>query len=146
MNIKSSKGITLIEILLVLGLLVVLLSFAVPSISGAAVKADLRAAMENVRYSVEAARRTARMSESPVFMNISSVAEDAAQTITFSAPGKRGAGGVTQIQNFHVPADIALVSDQEAFQFDERGLVSNPGQILLVSKQNESVKFAIAVQ
>jgi Tfp pilus assembly protein FimT len=146
MNIKSSKGITLIEILLVLGLLVVLLSFAVPSISSAAVKADLRAAMENVQHSLEAARRTARMSESPVFMNISSIAEDAEQTITFSAPGKRGAGVVTQIQDFQVPSDIALVTDQEAFLFDERGLVTNPGQILFVSKQNESVKFAITVQ
>ena len=86
------------------------------------------------------------MSESPVFMNISSIAEDAEQTITFSAPGKRGAGVVTQIQDFQVPSDIALVTDQEAFLFDERGLVTNPGQILFVSKQNESVKFAITVQ
>ena len=146
MKRQLSKGITLIEILLAIGLLAVLLSFAVPTINGAAVRAEMSATMENVQYSLQSARRVARMTESQVDMRISSATSDAMQTITFSAPGKRGAGSITQIQNYHIPKDIALVSDHEAFQFDERGLVRNPGQILLVSKMDESITMEIQIQ
>jgi Tfp pilus assembly protein FimT len=147
MNKKRSQGITLIEILLVVGLLVVLLSFAVPSINGAAIKAEMTAAQEHVEYSLQTARRTARMSESPVEMNISPVESSGTpQLVTFSAPGKRGSGSVQQIQDYSMPPDIALVSSQESFLFDRRGLVSNPGQIQLVSKVDESITSIIDVE
>ena len=146
MNKKRSQGITLIEILLVVGLLVVLLSFAVPSINGAAIKTEMAAAQEHVEYSLQAARRTARMSESPVQMNISPAESGTPQLITFSAPGERGSGSVQQIQDYNMPRDIALVSDQATFLFDERGLVRNPGQIQLISKADESVTLFIDVE
>lgn len=145
MNKKRCQGITLIEILLVVGLLVVLLSFAVPSMSGAAIKTEMTATQEHVEYSLQTARRTARMSESSVQMNISPAEGDTPQLITFSAPGQRGSVIVQQIQDYNMPRDIALVSDQESFLFDERGLVSNPGQIQLVSKIDESITLSIDV-
>ncbi|MBT8048166.1 MAG: hypothetical protein HKN57_14635 [Xanthomonadales bacterium] len=145
MNKKHSKGITLIEILLVVGLLIILLSFAVPSINGAAIKADMNAATENVRYSLQAARRTARMSESEIMMNISSE-NGAQQTISFAATGQRGAGSVLQIQNYSLPPDIVLVSERNTFHFDERGLVSDPGRVLLVSRVDETVTSTIEIQ
>lgn len=146
MNRARSKGITLIEIILVIGLLTVLLSFAAPSFSAAAAKAEMSAALENVRYSLTAARRTARMSESPVVVNIPSATDVIPQMITFSAPGKRGVDSVLQIQKLVLPEDITLVSDHSSFEFDERGLVKNPGQILLVSKVDESITSVIEIQ
>ena len=143
---SNSKGITLIEILLVLGLLAILLSFAMPSVSGAVNKAEMKSTLENVQYSIQAARRTARTSETTISMNISASEQETAQTITFSSPGKNGAGDNLPMQDFSLPPDIVLISDQDSFLFDKRGLVENPGRILLVSKVDESVTSTLNVQ
>jgi len=139
------KGITLIEILLVLGLLAILLSFAVPSVSGAVSKAEMKSTLENIQYSLEVARRTARATETEVSMHISPAGQEIIQVITFSSPGKGGANNHLQIQDFTLPPDIALVSDHDSFIFDERGLVEEPGRILLVSKVDESVTSTIDI-
>lgn len=133
------KGITLIEILLVLGLLAILLSFATPTVSGAVSKAEMKATLENVQYSLQTARKVARITEAPVSMNISPPGQETAQSITYTSPGKRGAGNTLQIQDFKLPPDIVLISDHESFIFDERGLVEKPGRILLVSTVDESL-------
>jgi Tfp pilus assembly protein FimT len=153
MNIKQlrhpashSKGITLIEILLVIGLMVILLSFAMPSVSGAAIKAEMNSTFENVQYSMQMARKVARTTESTVVMNISPAMPDAAQTITFTSPGKNGAKSGLQIQDFTIPADVVLVSDHDSFVFDNRGLVENPGSVMLVSKVDEAVTSTIEIQ
>jgi len=139
------KGITLIEILLVLGLLAILASFAVPSVSGAVSKAEMKSTLENIQYSLQTARRTARMTETEVSMHISPAAQEMTQTITFSSPGKGGAGTKLQIQDFSLPPDIMLISDRDSFRFDERGLVEEPGRILLVSKVDESITSTIDI-
>lgn len=142
---SHSKGITLIEILMVIGLLVLLMSFAVPSISGAAVKAEMNAAHENVQYSLQMARKVARTTESPVVMNISAAGPNTSQTITFTSPSKGKAGKSLQIQDFLLPAEIVLVSDHDFFLFDERGLVENPGSISLVSTVDENITSTIDI-
>jgi len=143
---SHAKGVTLIEILLVIGLLVLLLSFAVPSISGAAVKAEMNAAHENVQYSLQMARKVARTTEAAVVMHISLAEPGEAQTITFTSPSKKGAGKSPYIQDFLMPAEVVLVSDHNAFVFDERGLVENPGSISLVSTVDEAVTSTINVK
>lgn len=143
---SHSKGVTLIEILLVIGLLVLLLSFAVPSMSGAAVKAEMNAANENVQYSLQMARKIARTTESVVVMNISAAEPDRPQIITFTSPSKKRPGESPHIQDFLLPAEIVLITDQDAFVFDERGLVENPGRISLVSMVDEGVTSTINVQ
>ena len=140
------KGITLIEILLVLGLLAILASFAVPSVSGAVSKAEMKSTMENIQYSLDVARRTARMTETEVSMHISPAEPETTQTITFSSPGKGGASNHLQIQDFTLPPEIALISDHDSFMFDERGLVEEPGRILLVSKVDESITSTIDIE
>jgi len=143
---SHSKGITLIEILLVVGLLVILLSFAVPSISSAGIKAEMNSTLENVQYSLQMARKVARTTESKVVMNIAPATAGVAQIITFTTPDKNGTDHNTLIQDFRIPDDVVLVSDQEFFVFDIRGLVENPGNILLVSKLDEAVTSSIDVQ
>ena len=142
---SKTKGITLIEILLVLGMLAILLSFAVPSVSGAVSKAEMRSTVENIQYSLQVAKRTARMNETGVSMHISPAGQEKAQVITFSSPGKSGASKHLQIQDFTLPADIVLISDHDAFVFDEQGLVEEPGRILLVSKLDESVRSTMDI-
>jgi len=141
-----SKGITLIEILLVIGLLVILLSFAIPSVSGSATKAEMDSTLENVQYSLHMARKVARMTESTVVMNISPAVMDKTQIITFASPEKNGQNSNLQIQDFRIPDDILLVADHGSFVFDGRGLVENPGSVMLVSKVDESITLSIDVQ
>jgi type II secretory pathway pseudopilin PulG len=143
---SHSKGITLIEILLVIGLLVVLLSFAMPSVSGAAIKAEMTSTLENVDYSLQMARKVARATESRVVMNISAAQPDTAQVISFTSPGKNGAANPIQIQDFSLPDDVVLISDHDSFVFDGRGLVENPGRVILVSRVDEAVTTTINVQ
>ena len=129
---------------MVLGLLAILLSFAMPSVSGAVSKAEMKSTLENVQYSLQQARKTARMMESPVSMNISPSGSETTQSITFSSP-RKSADSKLHIQDFYLPPEITLISDQDSFVFDERGLVENPGRILLVSVDDENVTSTIDV-
>jgi len=152
MNIKQfrhpaepSKGITLIEILMVLGVLAVLTSFAVPSVSNAAIKAEMSTAVENVQYSIQMARRVSRTTESALEMQISPVLGDAAQTITFASKSGSRVDPSALIQSYTLPADIVLVSESDTFVFDARGLVNTPGSVSLVSKVDETISTTIEI-
>lgn len=152
--ISRSRGITLVEILLVISLLVILLSFAMPTVGNATARAELKATVENVQYSVTAARNVARMSESSIAMNIESSPAENIQRITFSRPpdsrvtqgGAQAGTPELGLQEYRLPAGIRLVSDHERFVFDPRGLVGEAGRIMLVSAADESISSAIDVE
>ena len=116
------RGVTLIEIMLMVGLGIIIASFALPSMSNATARADMRVASENMRYSIRMARSTAIMTESNVTMNIEEQGEGG-QRITFS-----GSGSVQpELQDDRLPENILLMSDQMSYEFDGRGIVQNPG-------------------
>lgn len=69
-----------------------------------------------------------------------------AQTMTFTSPGKNGQNNSLQIQDFKIPEEIVLVSEQDTFVFDRRGLVENPGRIMLVSRSDDSMSSTLEVQ
>ena len=142
-SLHRSKGVTLVEILLVIALLVILLSFAIPSMSGATAKADMMAAVENVEYSIETARNTARMNESGIIVDFKSFAGEQAQVISFS---RKKSGQTAGIPDFRLPEEIELVTNQENYVFDERGLVATPGMITLVSRVDETVTATVEVK
>ena len=142
-SLHRSKGVTLVEILLVIALLVILLSFAIPSMSGATAKADMMAAVENVEYSIETARNTARMNEAGIIVDFKSFAGEQAQVISFS---RKKSGLTAGIPDFRLPEDIELVTNQETYVFDDRGWVANPGMITLVSRVDETVTATVEVK
>jgi Tfp pilus assembly protein FimT len=142
---SNSKGISLIEILLGLAVLVILLSYAMPSVSGAAIKAEMTVALENIQFSIKAARQTARINEAAIVMHVPAGNDESEpQTISFASASKKKVPAV-QIQDFNLPPEIMMVSDRESFVFDERGLAENPGTILLVSTSDESITSSITV-
>lgn len=143
---NGCRGVTLVEILMVLGLLTVIASFAIPSMSNASAKADMQAASENLQYSVRIARNTARIAESGVSMNLLDEQDDAVQRITFSASGRTNRNlGHPGIPDYQFSENIKFVSEFPSYEFDHRGLVKNPGQITLVSMADESVTAQIMV-
>jgi len=146
-SVNRSRGVTLIEILLVLGLLVIIASFAAPSMSNASARADMRAASENLQYSIRTARNTARMTESTVTMNILEEGPgNQGQRVTFSVsrPGLTDTGK-SGLQEDLLPVGIKLVSESSSYEFDGRGMVQNPGVITLVSMTDESLTTSFEV-
>lgn len=143
LSLPRSKGITLVEILLVIALLAIVLSFAVPSIGSATASAEMTATVENVEYSIQTARNVARMNEAGVAVDFKRFVGEQAQVILFR---RLDPGPGTGIPEYSLPEDIELVSDQQSFVFDERGLVRNPGAIILVSKVDESVTATVEVK
>ncbi len=154
MSKNRCQGVTLIEILLILGLAVIIASFAAPSFSSATARANMRIAGENLQYSIRIARNTARMTESKVTMNIlqegpgTEGGQDGKRqriTFTVSGPGLK-ATGQPGLQEDLLPVDIKLVSDYTSYEFDGRGIVQNPGVITLVSRTDESLITRIKIE
>jgi len=147
-NLKErNKGITLIEILIALGVLVLLVSFAAPSITGANTTMQMRAAAENVEHSIDTARKTARMTEAPVTMHVLTDEIDGQQRITFTLSSKAQKRlSQPNIPEFRLDQSLAFQSDYDSFEFDGRGMVTNPGTLTLFVKDEESSRTSFAVE
>jgi type II secretory pathway pseudopilin PulG len=152
MNVRMSsnpavraRGITLVEILLVLSLLVILLAFALPSSGSATARAEMQAAVENLEYSVDTARNVARLAESDIILEIATPSGEAAQRIRFSRSTLRPRQGGPEIPEYLLPEGIRAVSTQKRFVFDARGLVEQPGRIVLVSRDDDSITSTIEI-
>ena len=143
--IARARGITLIEILLAISVLVILVAFALPSAGTATARAELKAARENLEYSVGTARNMARLTESSVSLNIESLPGGELRTITFSYPAQKQGKRGPDIPEYQLPEGVQLVSDQDRFVFGPRGLVERPGRILLVSREDEKITSALDI-
>ena len=126
------RGITLVEILIVVGVLVVLASFAVPSFGKATAQAELKAALEHVQYSVDTARNIARVNGSSVSLDLEIAEGGEIYQLVFSSPNPRKSHMLRDLQAYRLPEDIRLESNFDSFVFDDRGIVGNPGTITLV--------------
>lgn len=144
---KSNQGITLVEILIALGVLVLLVSFAAPSVTGASTSMQMRAAAENVEYSIDIARKTARMTEAPVTMNVLMDDESGYHRITIT-PSEKAQKKLSQpiVPEFRLEDTLAFQSDQVSFEFDGRGIVTNPGTLTLFAKDEENSRTSFLVE
>ncbi|MDT8321025.1 MAG: hypothetical protein RQ826_10920 [Xanthomonadales bacterium] len=135
----------MIEILLGIGLLMVTLSFAVPSLSNAAARAELHAASENMEYSIRSARHLARLTETPVSMNVGSTETPAVISFTYrvKSPVRDAAAG---LQPFTLPSEIRIDSTANNYVFDNRGLAENPGVITLIHRSDKALNTDISVE
>jgi type II secretory pathway pseudopilin PulG len=138
-----SRGITIVEILLVISVLVILISFAVPGLDRATARSELKAASEHVMFTVDSARNLARMTESTVVLHADLPGAGAEQRIRLSGPGLDAARG---FQEYRLPESIRLIPDHASFTFDERGLVQHPGSMILVSQTDEAISSVLKVE
>ena len=144
---RRERGITVLEILIGLGLLVVLLSFATPSLSGATARAELRAAVENMEFSIRAARTTARQLNTDVIMHVRQEHGEQHHSISFSMPAlAREAELSDMLQTFTFPQDIRVVASEDDIRFDFRGMVDAPVQVLLVSNQDVDINQRLLIE
>jgi len=141
-----ASGITLIEILLALSVLAILVAFALPSVGNATARAEMKAAIENLQYSFDTARKVARMNESSVIVVIEADAGETSQTITFAGSGSDGRHSGPDIPEYVLPSEVLLESEHDRFVFDPRGLVEQPGIIRLASRTDETIGFELYVE
>jgi prepilin-type N-terminal cleavage/methylation domain-containing protein len=144
-SVTRARGITLVEILLVISVLAIVAAFALPAADTAAARAELKAAAENLEYSVGTARNVARLTESSISLDIESSPVDEPQTIAFSYPGKKPGKRGPDIQPYRLPEGVELISDRDRFVFDPRGMVEQPGRILLVSRADKELTSALDI-
>lgn len=137
-SIHRSRGITLVEVLLVISMLVIVLSLSLPSMNGTTAKADMTAAVERVEQSIELASDTARLKGSGVSLGFKTYAGQPGHVLSYDAPA--------ELPEVHLPGDIELVTDRTAFRFDSNGAVENPGRIILVSRLDETMTETINVK
>lgn len=141
------QGVTLIEILLVLGVLVIIASFAAPSLTSATTRSEMRAVAENIQYSIRIAQNTARMTETGVSLNVHSDPASENHRISYSVSDRaRTAIGQTGLQEYKLDSDFILLSDHASYEFDGRGIVKNPGQIILAARGDESITTIFKVE
>jgi len=144
-NGARARGITLVEILLALSVLIILVAFALPAAGTASARADLKAALENLDYSVGTARNVARLTESSISITIEPRSGTEAQVITFSQVGEASGKQLADIPEYRLPESVQLVSDQERYVFNARGLVESPGRILLVSRADDEITSTLDI-
>lgn len=139
------RGITLVEILIAISVLIILVAFALPSAGTAAARAEMKAALENLEYSVGNARTVARMTESSISLHIETSPGDASPLIRFSRQDDRRGTNSPDIQEYQLPEGIQVVADRDRFVFDPRGLVDEPGRILLVSASDDELRATLDI-
>jgi Tfp pilus assembly protein FimT len=115
---------------------VVVIAFAVPGIDRATARAEMAAATEHVRYSIDTARKLARTTESSVTVQADTPDGSMTRHIRLSGPGL---GAALTAPDYRVPDNIRLVPEHATFTFDARGLVRNPGTLLLVSEVDDAI-------
>lgn len=142
-RLSRCRGITVVELLLVVSVVIILLSFAMPGIDRATARAEMKAATENVQYSIDTARRLARGTESRVVLHAETKGTPAIHHVRLSGSHIRAAMGA---QAYRLPEGIRLVPEHAVFTFGERGLVENPGKLVLMSQADETIVSELKVE
>ena len=81
--------------------------------------------------------------ESRVSLRITDAPGPGGQGIVF---GPVRAGSDDAVGDYRLPEDVRFVSAADSFEFDRRGLVANPGQLVLVSNIDDSITETVMVE
>jgi len=142
-----ARGISIVEILVALGVVAVIASFASTSFSNSSNRAELEAAVEGVKLSIQSARSTARELETEVVMHLETDRHATQHSISFSFAHRNAELGSSSLpQEFQLPTDIFLVADESSIHFDKRGLVAAPSQLQLISTTDERLNESVLIQ
>lgn len=140
---NQHSGLSVVEVLVVLGLIAVLFSFGSPMFGNAVARAELKATVENLDLSIGIARDTARRYESTVVMHLPLTDGRITDQVTYSSPDHRI--DFATVAGFEFPASIRIVASAAEIRFDHRGHVETPVHLELVSADNDELRHLIVV-
>ena len=131
-----TKGLTAIELLIVVGIVAVLVVFASPILSSMIWKSELEQAIEITEASVKQARDTARFYSMDVMMHLQAGENREQPSITLSIPAMRRDAVLNDVkEEFALPIGIQIVSDERIVHFDPAGEVERPAHVKIISSQ-----------
>lgn len=130
--IVRGQGLTAVEVLVVLAIIAILLSFTASFVGRLSGQAELTAAEENVLDSLRMARNLSRSAESGLKLSLSRDAGDSGYRISFASPdGKQIGPNRLNAPEVQLPDGVVVLSGSRTFTFDHRGLVEPTGSIVL---------------
>lgn len=143
---KHCKGITFIEIILVVAVGMILASLAIPSVSMTVAQAELESAQKNLEFSLRLARTAARRADRPVSVEFERNAQGDPIYIRYVSEDQNSLV-LRELSEYRAPIAEAVnyVSGSNAFHYNHRGIVDNPGEIILIAKGDQSVSAVVAV-
>lgn len=142
----GNSGITVLEILIALGVLVVLLSFAAPSLSGATARAELKAAVENMDLNIRMARNAARQFHTTVVMHLETDRRARHHRVTYSMPDlPANAQQAATLLDYEFPESVRMTASEPSVRFDFRGMIDQPVQVTLLSMHDDDLSERILV-
>jgi prepilin-type N-terminal cleavage/methylation domain-containing protein len=141
------KGLTLIEILVVLAVMAVLLAFATPSMQGVSARANIKAATENTTYAFRMAQNTARAAGKPVTLTLTT--SQSGNAISFNIPGHNSqvVDGLS-MPDIHLPLDLSVTASPASYTFDPMGRIigfEEPGTVVIASAADASFTATLTV-
>ena len=133
----SARGITVIELLIIVSVLAILVVFAAPVVSSAVGTSDVDEAVKVTEKSVREARVLARLYRTEVYVRIESD-ERQRSLITVSVPARHqdiDVGGVRD--EVSLPGGVQVLGGDVMVQFNPDGEVDLPAMVMLASRVDE---------
>jgi len=132
---SPGAGFTAIELLILIAVAAIILSFALPAARTSIHEAQLEQALKITRDSVRHARRTARIYNTEVLMQIESNRLQTADTITLTFPEMQRDPALARIrEEFVLPEGVDITSGDMLIQFDAGGEVEWPTTVVIASQ------------
>jgi Tfp pilus assembly protein FimT len=129
---SPEKGLTAIELLIIVSVVAVLVIFTAPLLSGS--KSEFDQAVKITESTVEQARQTARFYKTNVLIRLETDEQKNHQSITLSIPRIKSQSVLNEVtEEFQLPEGIQVISEDQVIHFDERGEIAIPAQLLFVS-------------
>jgi len=151
MILNSSKarvrGISAVEILVVLAVLTVIGVMALPSQQKDTAKADMQAAVEDLQQAIYLARSTAISKQADVIMHLVSgnPKEPGKVTFSFATPGADLDASALD-HEYVLPAEIHFETAANEVLFNSLGKVESPARIELISNRDADFNQRLLIE
>jgi len=131
------RGISAVEILVVLAVLTVIGAMALPSQQKDTAKADMQAAVEDLQQAIYLARSSAISKQADVIMHLVPASPKEPGKVTFSFATSGTDLDSSALDHVYVfPAEIRLETAVNEVLFNSLGKVESPARIRLISSRD----------
>lgn len=132
-----ARGVTVIEVLIMISVIAVLIVFAAPMVGSAFSTTEVDEAVRITEKSVREARALARLYRTDVYVKIES-SDNRAPSITVSMPSRHQHVDVGQRnEEFALPGQVQVLSGDALLQFNAEGEVDLPAMVMLASRVDQ---------
>jgi len=142
---RSGKGLTAIELLIMISIFAVIVIFAAPRFSNS--NSEFVQAIKITESTVDQARKTARYYRTDVLMQLETDEQRSQQSLTLSIPKMQSNEVLNEVEEkFPLPPGIQVINEGGAIRFDQKGELETPAQLLFVSERQEDESHQLVIR